>query len=170
MTTSDEAAVCVVCGDEAAVWLADGGYFCGEHDPYRCDDLDHIALRVENQRLLARCGECGEMTRSADPFGNCPACAAAIGDDGSYTLEGAINEVLFPLARERLHRELAALHARCEQAEATVARLGAAALDVLDDRAVFGPDDPSEATLRAVLSTLPAPPAATVNDPGEVRP
>lgn len=133
-------------------------------------------MTTSDHARRVRCGECGEMTRSADPFGHCPKCAAAIGDDGSYTLEGAINEVLFPLARERLHRELAALHARCEQAEATVARLGAALVEK-QARLVYhsghhpdsewgddGDNDYFYEVARDYLreeGLLPAPPAAT---------
>jgi hypothetical protein len=41
-----------------------------------------------------------------DEWGECRKCTVARGDDGSYTLEGANDDVPFPAVRERLHKEL----------------------------------------------------------------
>lgn len=78
-----------------------------------------------------RCGQCAKITTRPDEFGHCPKCAAEIGDDGSYTLDGAIDEVLFPLVRQRLHRELAALRSALAAAETRAARDAARLADHL---------------------------------------
>ena len=62
------------------------------------------------------CRDCGRSVAHVDAFGSCRKCAKARNDDGSYTIEGAIDDVMFPAVRERLHRELRRLRRDAERA------------------------------------------------------